>query len=199
MRTFALTCLIPIFLASSVQAQDAPKKSDPNKVSYTDKQTGLEFPAEIGKLKFSATKDYGDPKLGVGIKYKIDESLIVDVIIYNLGIEKIPQDLEGTDLKQQVDHSVENIKTYSEKGFYRDLQLQAAKIVPLSPAEGSPKSHLVECAFTLADIPRESRPYVFPYKNHFVKVRATWALAEREVSEKEVDRLLAWLAETMGK
>jgi hypothetical protein len=195
MKSFILA-IASLFLvgASLARAQQPPPK-DPiaEAEPYLDKQTGLTFPVTIGKLKLDGTKDYGDPKLGVGIRYRLGASMHIDTIIYNLGKEKITSDIDGPELKEQVDSSVDNIKTYAEKGFYQDLQLHAPKVVPLSAAEGAPKAHKVSCVFTLAGKPRESCLYLFVYKNHFVKVRATWELDTKDASVKELDGLMEWL------
>lgn len=188
-RYFALTLALSAFL--SLQGQE-PTKEDAQ--PYLEKQTGLKFPPQIDRLKFDSSKEFGDPRLGVGLRYRSPESLHIDAIIYNQGLKTIAADPSNPQVKEEADRALRDIQTAADRGLYKDLKVAGREVVPLSKVKGAPTAHKLLLSFTLTEVPRESCLYLFAYKNHFVKVRATWLPDSKEASEKDVAALLAWFA-----
>lgn len=203
MKSPLLGCLIATLVWSlnwvpATSAQEIPREEAPA-TGYADKQTGLRFPATIGNLKFDSAKDFGDPKLGVGIRYRSPDALQIDAIIYNLGLKTIPADPADPTVKQQADQSLKDIETAAERGLYKDLKVISREVVPLRKAADAPKAHKLSLSFTLSEKPRESCLYLLVYKDHFVKIRATWFPETKEASEKEIAGLVEWLAREMNR
>ena len=195
---FAVALVLSVGALQQLTAQETPKEETPGS-SYLDKQTGIKFPAKIGNLKFDSAKDFGDPKLGVGIRYRSPDALQIDAIIYNLGLKTIPADPADPTVKQQADQALGDIEAAAERGLYKDLKVISREVVPLSKAKGAPQAHKLSLAFTLSEKPRESCLYLLVYKDHFVKIRATWFPATKEASEKDVAGMVEWLAGEMKR
>jgi len=201
MKSPLFSCALVLFcsLSSSSQTSAQEKPQEEAASSYTDKQTGLKFPEKIGNLKFEGAKDFGDPKLGVGIRYRSPDGQNIDAIVYNLGLKTIAADPADPRVKQEAEKALKDIETAAERGLYKDLKVISREVVPLSKAEGAPKAHKLSLGFTLSDKPRESCLYLLAHKDHFIKIRATWFPATKEASEKELAGLLEWLAGEMKK
>jgi hypothetical protein len=163
---------------------------------YVEQQTGLTFPKTIERLKFDSAKDFGDPKLGIGIRYRSPEGLLIDAIIYNQGLKAIAADPTEPRVKQEADQALKDIETAAERGFYKDLKVIGREVVPLTKG-GAPQAHKLSLSYTLSEKPRESYLYLLVHKNHFVKVRATWFPAAKEDGTKDVATFMTWLAGEM--
>jgi hypothetical protein len=193
MRIPLLGCVL-IALAvvnSHLSAQEA-KDGEP----YVEQQTGLTFPKTIERLKFDSAKDFGDPKLGIGIRYRSPEGLLIDAIIYNHGLKMIAADPADARVKQEADQALKDIETAAERGFYKDLKVIGREVVPLTKG-GAPQTHKLSLSYTLSDKPRESYLHLLVHKNHFVKVRATWFPEAKEAGTKDVASFMTWLAGEM--
>ncbi|WP_254513135.1 hypothetical protein [Anatilimnocola floriformis] len=195
MKSRLIFCLLFAFTLAhtSLYAQEA--KPD----SYTDLQTGLKFPSTIERLKFVSKADYGDVQLGVGIRYRSPEGLRIDAIIYNLGLKTIAADPADPRVKEQVEEALSGIKLAAEKGLLKDLKVISNEVVPIAKGDAAPKAHKVLLSFTLAEEARESALYLFVYKDHFIKVRATWFPEEKKASREDVAAFLTWLSAEMKK
>lgn len=106
-----------------------------------------ELPAEAGAFKADPVKTYKDPRLGASRSYKGPGETKVDVYVYDLGAEKIPDGVEGEAVQEAFKMARGDIKSYEERGFYQDLKMlpQKPREVTLAPGQAIP---LLEVGYT---------------------------------------------------
>lgn len=160
---------------------------------YQDKQTGLTFPKAVGNLNLVATKTFDEERLGVAIRYQHGDSMWIDAIVYNNGLSTIPSDPEAKVVQENLEGVIGDVESAAAKGFYTGLKLESRTVVGLSKREGAVKANRVLFSFGADGVRMKSCLYFLAYKNHFIKVRATWDDDAKVESEKELEGFVKWL------
>jgi len=122
--------------AADKEIHPTPPASKP----FQDSQTGLTFPEQIGELTRDAVKEFSHAKLGVGIRYRLGDSMTADIIIYNLGLEMIPSDPNSKVIREEADKSFGNVQAQAREVYYPNLTVEHRDVVPLAKDKRSPKA-----------------------------------------------------------
>lgn len=181
-------------VVSNVRAQQPESGVGKTSQPYTEKQTGLTFPQQIGKLTLDQPHEFSEKRLGVGIRYKRDEALAIDTIIYNNGLAQISRDLKSEEVQAQLDEATRNIQE-----SYPSLTIESCELVRLSKDANAPSAHKLLCAFGSADQRLGTCLYLFAYNNHFVKVRTTWAGDPKDGVPHELNEYVRWLGHSIAE
>jgi hypothetical protein len=78
----ARTLLSLLILGSLVNGVFA---GNPQAMAYSEPNTGITLPGNLGPLKYLGVKQYENPELGVCIRYGGEGLIKADIFIYDLG------------------------------------------------------------------------------------------------------------------
>jgi hypothetical protein len=159
---------------------------------YAEKQTGLTFPQQIGKLTLDQPHEFSEKRLGVGIRYRRDKALTIDTFIYDNGLAKISPDLKSEEVQAQLDEATRNIQQ-----SFPGLTIESRELVRLSDDANAPSAHKLLCAVGSADQRLGTCLYLFAYNNHFVKIRTTWAGNPKDGVPQELNEYVRWLGHSI--
>lgn len=191
----ALVLLCGLFLLPSLS--NAQEKSDPKKqetpkaqtdVSNSD-ETEFEFPDVEGWTK--SVKRY-DPSTGLGemANYDSEEGGRVTVYYYTGGRELIPNDLTSNILKEEMTNAKIGILQLGEMGVYQNIKEAKNDTVTVGGKAGKIKALHSLLYFTAGENDLVSEIFIFPYKNNFVKIRASRP-KEKEKNNKTFEAFLS--------
>jgi hypothetical protein len=175
-------------VASTALGQATEKPSDAKESPYHEAQTGLVFPQEVGKLKLGETHVFAETRLGVGIRYKLPDAAPLDVFVYNNGIQTISSDPNSETLTAELQNTLQSVQK-SFAGFTIDER----SIVALAQEAEPPQAHRVIFSLGTEDKRVKTAVYLLGYKNHFIKLRATWIAMPPDDALQEFDDFAKWL------
>lgn len=171
-----LGCLLACWLCAGagIASAQAFEPSGP----YTDPASGLTLPESLGGLPRVSAYDYesAHPGLGVSCKYELKAPLVfADVYVFNGRLTMIPSGIEDPAVVKMFDSAVGEIRAMGEMGRYRDVKLVGSDSIPLGEGPDAPRALRARFSFTLASGPVYSHVYGLAARNHFVKLRFTYA------------------------
>lgn len=142
---------------------------------YRHNATGLVFPDRLAMLeKKDEVTDYSaeDPGLGISLGYN-GPGIIITVYLYTMGLENIPTDLQSPILQEQFRQAVNDIVQTAKAGYYVDLE----KISEGEATWDATKVKSLQASFRFKRNDQDvlSQVHLLGYKNHFLKLRITYA------------------------
>jgi hypothetical protein len=183
-----------IFLQNPVFAQDNVQKQ--NNADVSDKLE-ISFP-EVENWNKSEIHTYSTPELGYSVNYRSKEAGYVTVYVYDGGEKQIADGVSDRKIEEQLINAENEIYAFVESGSYDDAQKLKSDIITLGGKSG--KVRVLRSIFFIGRKEQKlySEIYVFGYKNHFIKVRASRPFdvyeTENELMLKlfmEIDRLFS--------
>jgi hypothetical protein len=133
---------------------------------------------------------FKDKALGYSVGY-LGDGTIITVFVYDLGRDKIPDGPNSDVVKAEMYESLLALEANKATGRYKSLQPIDEKVLPLGTSKGAlevrRKRYEVEIAKEGAAL---TELYVTGYKNHFIKIRATYPAENKEKAQKALDDLL---------
>lgn len=114
---------------------------------------------------------YPTAELGYSVSYG-SRSGRVTVYVYNGGLKKIPNDLTGP-VADQMTTSRNDIKAMVEQGGYDSSTEGKVETVIIGGPTGKVRSLHTEFTLKAKGNEFDSETYVFPYNDHFIKIRIT--------------------------
>lgn len=152
-----------------------PQPTPPAEQKYkleTDKpfDGNVEFPDVDGWEKSDVTT-FPTAALGYSVSYNSTEGGRVTFYVYNGGLQKIPESLTGPVVDQMKNAKAE-IAAVADAGYYQNVREVRTGKIMIGGAEGREALYALY-TFAANGVGLESEIYLFVYKDHFIKVRAT--------------------------
>jgi len=191
MRNPSIRIIAIALVGASALIASAERQASANP-AYTEKATGMSFPATIGLLAFEGAEEYEDERYGVGIKYSTN-GVAATLYVYNAGLKSIPSGFESPVHKDAMDMAVNDIKEVSRQGQYQDLVFGREEVVDLAGNGGTHRARHISLAYTFQDTRWHSHIFVLGYKNRLVKVRFSYMDELRTTGEEQLEVLTKWL------
>ncbi len=175
-KLFLLT-VAAFLLAVSVDAQKPQSKPSPAasptplKLERETPFTGdVAFP-EVEGWELSERQQYPTPEMGYSHNYE-SPSGRVTVYVYHGGRKTIPNSLKGP-VAEEVKMAQAGILAFVERGSYESAKEVKNETVTLGGTKGKVQSLHVLYALRAGGRDLDSRIYLFPYNNYFIKIRMT--------------------------
>ena len=140
---------------------------------------------------------YKDKTAGYSIGYTKGD-LIATVYVYNMGRAKIAAGPDSDAVKAEMLDSVAALEANRKNGRYKSISPVEDKIFTLGTGVGAPKFRFKQYEVDRTkDGPAFTELYLTGYKDHFLKVRATYSTDNAAASKKALRQLLDALAEAL--
>jgi hypothetical protein len=159
-----------------------------------------DLPKAIAGLPFQGTKQFEDPRLGLGVSY-YEGGTSLTLFIYNAGQKEIPPGIDGSLVREQFEQSKSDLQEAVRQKIFDQAVLEREGVAQLGSHE--PKVPAREAVFDLKKGEEELKSYLYmtARNNLLFKVRYTVPKAgeqlkgpEPEVISREVGDLIAsWL------
>jgi hypothetical protein len=145
---------------------------------------------EVKGLERQKPNLFKDKALGYSVAY-LGDGTVITVFVYDLGRDKIPDGPNSDVVKAEMYESLLALESNKASGRYKSIQPIDEKVIPFGSSKGAPevrrKRYEVEIAKEGAAL---TELYVTGYKNHFIKIRATYPAENKEKTQKVLDDLL---------
>jgi hypothetical protein len=171
--------------------------------TYLHEPTGIMFPEQLSGLeKRPEVEDYESqtPGLGVGINYA-GPGIKVSVFVYSLCLNEIPNEEDSSILRAEFEKVNGDIRSAQEKGWYKNVR----KLSEPQTMQGLAvsKSRALHARYSYTEVERGkdclSEIYLFPYRNHFVKIRITYVKESKHANEEIQKEFVEELCRVIGK
>jgi len=171
-----------------------------NATAQEPKRGGLkmDFPNVEGFTR-SEPKHFPNPKHGYVVSYAAKQDLVVNVYVYNSGLDRIPDGASSDVVKEEIKLIEEGLKELKRQGAYKSYTERASgeSRVGDSPKAASAQRRLFE--IDRADVGRIlTDVYITGYNNHFVKIRLSYPADKQADLEKAVAPVLTALGKLLG-
>lgn len=158
----------------------------------------MDFPDITGFTR-SQPNHLPNPQHGYVIAYKSDQDLMVNVYVYNSGLERIPDGAASIAVKEEIRLAEVALAALTRKGMYRSYKERMSGEVRVGNWPKAPNAQRrlfeidrVDTGRILTDV------YITGYKDHFVKIRCSYPLEKQVESEKAVVPVLTALGKMMA-
>lgn len=191
LRTVTFLTLVLLAFTATVTAQKPESKPSPTpspspsptpaKLERETKFDGsVTFP-EVEGWELSDKTQYPTPDMGYSVNYETPSSRVT-VYVYNGGQASIPNTLTGV-VAQEVKNAQAQIKAIVDAGAYESAKVLKDETVVLGGPKGKIKALYVRYALRARGRDLDSRIYLFPYNNYFIKIRMTGLPADEDSAE----------------
>jgi hypothetical protein len=166
----------------------APKTDEVVKPSLKRNSSGQILFPDVAGWEREDPRVYPGEGAGYSVNYDTPQTRVT-VYEYNAGRSKIPNEL-GSAVEQEVDGAAQAIVGAGEAGIYSDVKRTKTETITLGGEKGSVKVRY--SAFTLKREGRKMNSYIilFPYKDHFIKLRVTRAATADKADDEAYAKLL---------
>src|SRR5262245_55052946 len=172
---FALTALV--VLVGSARADD---ELPGPKINWPD----------VKGLKRQKPNMFKDEALGYSVAY-IGDATVATCFVYNLGFERIPTGPNSDMLKAEMYESLLALEANKASGRYKSISPLDEKVMPFGSNKAAPQIRRKRYEVDIAkEGPAITELYVTGYKNHFIKIRATYPVDDKAIGEKDMTNLL---------
>ena len=191
-----LIVVLIVVLAFSAQAFAAD--------GYKDEETGLVFPAELAGFQYWGFHEYPMPGLGYSVRYNADDTVKVDIYVYDMNHKVIENGIASARVIDQFNTVLGNLSYYEKKGTYlnlKELERGNKKYGPKGMEflwaryqfEQSPGEGVVYHGERLSDT------YLTGWKGKFIKVRLTLKKDAFDQRKESIEAFMQGLAGILDK
>jgi hypothetical protein len=180
----ARTFLSLLILGSLV---DGVLAGTPTAIAFSEPQTGISLPGNLGPLKYLGVRHYEDRELGVCIRYEGGGLIKADIFIYDLGEKNLGTGLQSPALTRHFDQVKRDLSAMEKIGRYKSLdQVSEQKIAIQTPRGRIPA---LSAIFTYSQTAgpgtaftgqRVSHLILTAYRQSFLKIRFTYPQNQQE-------------------
>lgn len=161
---------------------------------YRHSATGIMFPDIVAGLERQPNvTDYeaSTPGLGVSVAYDAP-GIIATVYLYTMGMHDIPVDVDAPAIKTVFRSAADEIEALNEYGYYSGLITLFERTEPMSNAATGRQVLHGHYRFLMVQpqIESLSHLYLTSYRNHFFKIRYTYAVAVADYAESTLNAFL---------
>lgn len=140
-----------------------------------------------------------DPKYGYVISYSSDQPLTIHVYVYNSGFVRIPDGAASNVVKEEIALIEEGLKKLKNQGMYRSYKERARGEGRIGDWPRAPTAQRRLIEIDRADVGLIlTEVYITGYKNHFVKIRLSYAIDKGIELEKTIASVLTALGKMMA-
>jgi hypothetical protein len=163
-----------------------------NSIFAQNEYLKIDFPEVEGWKKGAVTR-YPAAALGYSVNYESKEGGRVTVYVYNGGRSKITSGAKDKVVKDEIEKAKNEIYQVEKMGVYKNVKEHKNETISLGGEKGK-----VEClhtlfSFTAGENNLSSDIYLFGYKDHFIKLRATRLLEKEDVKNQSLTTLFTAL------
>jgi hypothetical protein len=192
-KLILLSCSLAAFCTLPVTAIVVGAAEDSDKPAFRDDKTGLEF-ADIEGFQRTDVHRYKQAGLGYSVDYFSDAGIRVTVYVYDFELPAIPDGPDSELVKTNIEQAKGDIFRAKEQGLYQAVEQLSDCVITLDPEAGGAKVRKMSFKVRRDDKDNLSTLYLTGYKNHFVKVRITYAADNKQKCEQEIAKVTARLA-----
>lgn len=162
------------------------------------KELKVEYPDVKGWEK-GELRTYSNKALGSIINYESPTGGRISVYVYDAGLGEIPDGVGSRVVKDEIINAAAGIYLYEERGSYKNVKKIRDETITLNGEKGGVKSLYSLFNFSVRGDKVTSEIYVFGYKNHFVKFRATRPREDNNDGDREVAKFMRTLNDLFSK
>ena len=162
--------------------------------TYTNAQTRLRFPSELGNWVRTAVKVFPEKELGVQVGYARQGFAKADLYIYNGGMTNIPTGVDSKVVQEEFTKTEGHILRLAKMGQYKNVQKILDSTPEITADTGVAKLLVTMYRITIPSYQAEplfSWILLTGYKNHFLKLRYSHNADEIEKGQEELKMLIA--------
>jgi hypothetical protein len=158
------------------------------------KEIGVTLPARVQSIKYEKRQAFEQKALGYSVAYS-NKMCTITLIVYDHGKKDIPSGKDNALVRDQLQRSIEDVKTAQARGWYKNLQ--PLKDLPL------PKAALEAFAtagYTFDVEKSRCKSYILlvARQQHFLKVRITQFTVDQKTNDEEIHAFLNTLAKAVS-
>ncbi len=157
---------------------------------WTDPASGVGFPARLGAADLLGHKRYPQPGLGVSVRYVTAAKLKVDIFVYNGSNPRIPDGADAPVVVAEASHALREIREVARAGHYANLREIRDDDAVFGLGGAKTDFRRVTFVFDQSGAAYDSELYITGYRRNFIKVRATYPVAQRDAGRRDVHELL---------
>jgi tetratricopeptide (TPR) repeat protein len=161
----------------------------------------MDFPYVEG-FALSEPYYYPNPNSGFHVTYTAHSAkkmLRVRVFVYNQGLDHIPDGASSQLVKEEDNISEIALATSKRRGLYISYTERARGAKRIGDLNMAPKAQYRLYEIDRIDIGRILREvYITGYRNHFIKIHASYSLEEQDEAKKAIGLVLTALGDMVG-
>lgn len=152
----------------------------------------INFPDVEGWNK-SEISVYPVAALGYSVNYESKEGGRVTIYVYDGGKAKVASGVKDKVIKDEIEKAKTEIREFEKRGVYKDVKEVKNETIILGGESGKVES--LHCLLSLSARGNDltSEIYLFGYKNHFIKFRATRLYEKEDKKNQAMTDLLSAL------
>ncbi len=197
--TFILILCGTLYVAGFAQSRpQAAATPAPTPSTAAETTSGvIIFPEIEGWAKGEMTR-YPTVELGYSLPYRSEQGVVVTIYAYPGNNRSIPDNLDGI-VKKEFEKAKSDIFAVGKQGVYKDVKEIKSETLVLGGSGG--KTSALHALFTFSIQGRDvnSEIFLFPYKNRFIKIRATRPISLGKESDAEFAAFLAEMDSFLAK
>ena len=182
--------LVPASFSQTFPVQNAPVKA--KSAIKVAPELKISFPVVKGWEKSEVTT-YPVAALGYSVNYESEEGGRVTVYVYNSGRSKIVNGAKDKVIKDEIEKAKSEILEFEKRGVYQNVKEIKNETIALGGENGKVESLHYLLSMSARGNELTSEIYLFGYKNHFIKLRATRLYEKEGIKNQAMTDLLSAL------
>lgn len=191
LKSTIFAVVFSLFLVSVTFGQTNPIQSVFAKTKFAN-DLKINFPNVEGWEKSEIT-NYPVAELGYSVNYESVEGGRVTVYVYNAGKSKIAAGAKDKVIKDEIVKAKNEILEFEKRGVYQNVKEVKNETVMLGGETGKVESLHYLLSMSARGNNLTSEIYLFGYKNHFIKFRATRLFEKEGTKNQAINDLLTAL------
>jgi hypothetical protein len=157
------------------------------------KEIGVTLPANVQSIKYQQRQAFEQKTLGYSVSYG-NKMCAISLIVYDHGKKNIPNGKDNALVRDQLQRSVEDLKSAATRGLYKNLQPLKGPPLPEAAAEAFATAGY---SFDIEGGRCKSYILLVGRQQHFLKVRITQFTVDRKTNDEEIHAFLNILAKAV--
>jgi hypothetical protein len=198
MRVAARLALValPLWLAGQAAAlpfQDKGKPEPAGKAGLT-----LPFPDVKGWHRTEPRK-FPQEEAGYSLGYNSADGVVVTVYVYNRGLAQIPSGVASEAVRQEFQKTKDALYEVEKLGIYKAVREEQSGEAKLGGEKGTTRTLHARFRMKVKEQDVGTEVRLFAYRNHFIKLRATWSADRQGMSLQTLAGLYSQLDAMFAK
>ncbi len=165
---------------------------------YRHPATGLVLPPTLADMRQTEPHDYEPESPGLGVSVgRQAPGTTATIYLYTLGQASIPAGAAAPEVAAHFRQVLEDIAAHGQAQGYERFRKTAEGEIGFGPPGAEFRARTADMQYALAGEERLTKVDLLGWRNHFLKVRYTYAAGVREAAERRHVELLDILADRM--